>query len=293
MGCVNSSENSIECYLYYWDDRDGPSYQGWWITTQVGSNAFIGALTSRAPKDQREHALVTGKFVISRAWDKGVRPLPLVEPVDNSASEDVPQRIRVSGAGSGDANGEYLITERSQLTGAPNSMGELVWRKAGSDICICHSEDCWWIGDYHDCTADYYRIPCPNPFMPPISGMFEWQPCMNFEPQWTCDLVEDVRDGQSREIARVRISQGGLPSDAGALMHCDVACLYSGSFYSGKVESVLEDGTFNVAFDDGDRRKHVPRSDIKSVASMLGADGDYVFEGQWNHGEKVYRLSSD
>lgn len=33
---------AVETFLYYWDDRDGQAYQGWWITPgYVGNDAFL------------------------------------------------------------------------------------------------------------------------------------------------------------------------------------------------------------------------------------------------------------
>ena len=67
-------------------------------------------------------------------------------------------------------------------------MGPLVWKRTGDsdqdkkhkDICIIHVYKVWWIGDYHDQTADYYVISRKHaktagaefmdPHVPPLQG---------------------------------------------------------------------------------------------------------------------------
>ena len=55
-----------EHFLYYWDDRDGQAYQGWWVTPAVGSNNFEAVLRIRSavPEgDAREDALLAGELM--------------------------------------------------------------------------------------------------------------------------------------------------------------------------------------------------------------------------------------
>lgn len=59
-------DNSGEHFLYYWDDRDGQAYQGWWVTPAVGSNNFEAVLRIRSavPEgDAREDALLAGELM--------------------------------------------------------------------------------------------------------------------------------------------------------------------------------------------------------------------------------------
>ena len=37
-----ATATAVDTYLYFWDDRDGPQFQGWWITPgYVGNDAFL------------------------------------------------------------------------------------------------------------------------------------------------------------------------------------------------------------------------------------------------------------
>ena len=59
-------DNSGEHFLYYWDDRDGQAYQGWWVTPAVGSNNFEAVLRIRSAvpeADAREDALLAGELM--------------------------------------------------------------------------------------------------------------------------------------------------------------------------------------------------------------------------------------
>ena len=49
---------STEYYLYYWDQRDGSGYQGWWIAQSVGSNTYNGHLQGdhAAPHESSDFA---------------------------------------------------------------------------------------------------------------------------------------------------------------------------------------------------------------------------------------------
>lgn len=39
---VDASAAPVETFLYFWDDRDGPQFMGWWITPgHVGNDAFL------------------------------------------------------------------------------------------------------------------------------------------------------------------------------------------------------------------------------------------------------------
>ena len=98
-----------EHFLYYWDDRDGQAYQGWWVTPAVGSNNFEAVLRIRSAvpeADAREDALLAGELmapwstelwydapppgVTDRMRWKATRAMPLVDYADGQGAHPCP-----------------------------------------------------------------------------------------------------------------------------------------------------------------------------------------------------------
>jgi len=38
---VSAPCNEKTLYLYYWDGRDGPGFEGWWVADGLGSNGYF------------------------------------------------------------------------------------------------------------------------------------------------------------------------------------------------------------------------------------------------------------
>jgi len=52
---VSSPTDSTTCFVYYWDNRDGPSFEGWWFGREVGGNevwSHNGQIASPLPPSQ-------------------------------------------------------------------------------------------------------------------------------------------------------------------------------------------------------------------------------------------------
>lgn len=85
--------------------------------------------------------------------------------------------IGVSGAGTEDANGIYQPINRADLPlDAPEYTSKLMWRHTKiKNLVIVHTDECWWISDYKDCTRDLYVINDADPLTPPVKST--WTPC--------------------------------------------------------------------------------------------------------------------
>ena len=85
--------------------------------------------------------------------------------------------IQISGAGSEEANGIYkYVTQNDFPSNAPIYTSELLWQKEENpNLGIVHTDDCWWIADYRDATADYYIINDGDPNIVPLG--LDWIPC--------------------------------------------------------------------------------------------------------------------
>ena len=127
----------------------------------------------------------------------------------------VPKRIRVAGAGSPAANGIYILTSEFDIPkGLPDDVGPLLWRQENpaSDLSIIYTDNCWWIADYHDATADYYIIDSANKAVPPIGRDAGWIPCSEDDDgAWHIGVrpipnVEDVLVVASIELRRIALS---------------------------------------------------------------------------------------
>jgi len=87
--------------------------------------------------------------------------------------------IHVAGAGNPEADGVYHPVAALPPGGA--WVGPSIWKKHGSTgIHISHSEGCWWIGDYRNCTNDLYMTHDVASSTPPVGIVF--QPCTNGGP---------------------------------------------------------------------------------------------------------------
>jgi hypothetical protein len=97
--------------------------------------------------------------------------------VGNSEAHVRPTLMRVSGAGSAEINGEYVLVDPEQEFGSPPQtdggglVGPLVWQQThNTDIFILHVYGSWWIGHRNDGTADYYIIDEGDSTKPPVTG---------------------------------------------------------------------------------------------------------------------------
>ena len=95
-------DNSGEHFLYYWDDRDGQAYQGWWVTPAVGSNNFEAVLRSAVPEgDAREEALLAGELLA--AWStelwRGPKPPGVTDRMRWKAARVMPLVMSTDGQG--------------------------------------------------------------------------------------------------------------------------------------------------------------------------------------------------
>ena len=61
-----SGTTAFTPWLYYWDDRDGPQYQGWWLAPEVGSDGFMAFSNGDVVSPEHCSAWQTGEAWITR-----------------------------------------------------------------------------------------------------------------------------------------------------------------------------------------------------------------------------------
>ena len=129
--------------------------------------------------------------------------------------------IHVAGAGNPEADGVYHPVAALPPGGA--WVGPSIWKKHGSTgIHISHSEGCWWIGDYRNCTNDLYMAPYVASSTPPVGIAF--QSCTTQHPlcggPWFKGVAPAPRlwwDGEPDPLVRVgRPMPPGVISVTGA-----------------------------------------------------------------------------
>jgi len=89
-------------------------------------------------------------------------------------------------------------------------------------------------------------------------------------------IVEELRRGKMVEQEKDKDSEGKEDGDDDKLCEgMQVESRYKGSmkYYPGKIRAANRDGTYDVAFDDGDRDRMVPQGSIKSVDDRGGTNG--------------------
>ena len=93
------SDKDYSAYLYYWDDRDGPELQGWWIGPEIGGNdVWIRHkdTSAQVPPSQGWHAPHHGP-VAPTLRVMPIPPVVLAEATPPGGTPDAPDKDVPSG----------------------------------------------------------------------------------------------------------------------------------------------------------------------------------------------------
>lgn len=76
----------VEVFLYYWDGRDGPAFEGWWFGNKLGGTQVWSHCTDSSLTPPTQGWKIP--------WDGGVRPTLLVMPEAQQKKEEADEKFK-------------------------------------------------------------------------------------------------------------------------------------------------------------------------------------------------------
>jgi len=110
----------VEVYLYYWDSRDGPSFEGWWFGNKLGG--------TQVWSHNSDKSLIPPTSGWKIPWDGQVRPTLVLGPKQQMQREEAETKLKAISAevAKVDAEAKQAVSQASALGNNQSNMQSLL-----------------------------------------------------------------------------------------------------------------------------------------------------------------------